>query len=194
PWEGACPVTRLDLRSPYFQNLMKPTKNEGNSPSNNEFRLRTWRNARFAVLGNKLTRSLEDLYRKEFDLSQTAWRIIATLAENAPMSAKDLAELIAIDSITITRATSDLVKRGLLIRRINKQDRRKIELRLSARGRKVYDRIVPVALEIEQTVFSVLTENEGDQLDFLLSKIEGHIDKVLTRDRVWGSFRAKAKP
>ena len=173
---------------------MKPTKNEGNSPSNNEFRLRTWRNARFAVLGNKLTRSLEDLYRKEFDLSQTAWRIIATLAENAPMSAKDLAELIAIDSITITRATSDLVKRGLLIRRINKQDRRKIELRLSARGRKVYDRIVPVALEIEQTVFSVLTENEGDQLDFLLSKIEGHIDKVITRDRVWGSFRAKAKP
>ena len=43
-------------------------------------------------------------------------------------------------------------------------------------------------------MFSVLTENEGDQLDFLLSKIEGHIDKVLTRDRVWGSFRAKAKP
>lgn len=129
-------------------------KSEDENLPHSEFRLKDWRNARFVFLGNKLTLALAEMYEAEFDLSQTEWRIIAAVAEHAPMSAKDLAEFIVIDIFSITRATSALVKRGLLTRRVNQQDRRKIELRLSARGRKVYDQIVPVALAVERAVFS----------------------------------------
>jgi DNA-binding MarR family transcriptional regulator len=124
------------------------------------------------------------MYKTKFDISQTEWRIIAVLAEHAPMSAKDLAEFIVIDVFSITRATSDLVKRGLLTRRVDQQDRRKIELRLAARGRKVYEEIVPVALGVERAVFGVLSKSESDQLDIILGKIEEHIDKTLA-ERSW---------
>lgn len=146
--------------------------------------LSVWRNARFAVIGNKLTSTLAEIYKKKFDISQTEWRIIAVLAEHAPMSAKDLSEFIVVDVFSITRATSDLVKRGLLTRRVDQKDRRKIELRLAARGRKVYEEIVPVALSVERAVFGVLSKAQSDQLGIILDKIEEHIDKTLT-ERAW---------
>ncbi|WP_414954382.1 MarR family winged helix-turn-helix transcriptional regulator [Caballeronia eucalypticola] len=167
---------------------MNPMKSEDKNFPHSEFRLKDWHNARFVFLGNKLTLALAKMYEAEFDLSQTEWRIIAALAEHAPMSAKDLAEFIAIDIFSITRATSFLVKRGLLTRRVNQQDRRKIELRLSARGCKIYKKIVPVALGVEQAVFGVLSKNESDQLNVILSKLEEHIGTVLTPDRSWTSF------
>ncbi|ACD21538.1 MarR family transcriptional regulator [Pseudomonas asiatica] len=168
-------------------------KSEDENLPHSEFRLKDWRNARFVFLGNKLTLALAEMYEAEFDLSQTEWRIIAAVAEHAPMSAKDLAEFIVIDIFSITRATSALVKRGLLTRRVNQQDRRKIELRLSARGRKVYDQIVPVALAVERAVFSVLSKNESNQLDHILLKLEEHIGQLLTPDRSWKSFVADPK-
>ncbi|REG49142.1 MULTISPECIES: MarR family transcriptional regulator [unclassified Paraburkholderia] len=163
-------------------------KSEDENSLHPEFRVKNWRNARFVFLGNKLTLALAEMYEAEFDLSQTEWRIIAAVAEHAPMSAKDLAEFIAIDIFSITRATSVLVKRGLLTRRVNQKDRRKIELRLSVRGRKVYEQIVPVALGVERAVFSVLSKKESDQLDVILLKLEEHIGKLLTPDRSWKSF------
>jgi DNA-binding MarR family transcriptional regulator len=144
-----------------------------------QLQLSAWRNARFAVIGNKLTLTLAEMYKREFDISQTEWRIIAVLAEHAPMSAKDLSEFIVIDIFSITRATSNLVKRGFLTRRVDQQDRRKIELRLAARGRKVYEEIVPVALSVERAVFGVLSKAESEQLNTILDKIEEHIDKTL---------------
>jgi DNA-binding MarR family transcriptional regulator len=165
------------------------TSKDKNSPDS-EFRLKDWRNARFVFLGNKLTLALAEMYEEEFDISQTEWRIIAAVAEHAPMSAKDLAEFIAIDIFSITRATSVLVKRGLLTRRVNQQDRRKIELRLSVRGRKVYEQIVPVALGVEQAVFSVLSKSELAQLDVILLKLEKQVGELLTPERSWKSFLA----
>jgi DNA-binding MarR family transcriptional regulator len=155
-----------------------------------EFRLKDWRNARFVFLGNKLTLALAEMYEAEFDLSQTEWRIIAAVAEHAPMSSKDLAEFIITDIFSITRATSVLVKRGLLTRRVNQQDRRKIELRLSVRGRKVYEQIVPVALGVERAVFGILSKKESEQLDVILLKLEEHIGQLFTPDRSWKSFLA----
>ena len=149
-----------------------------------QLQLSVWRNARFAVIGNKLTLTLAEMYTKKFDISQTEWRIIAALAEHAPMALKELSEFIVIDIFSITRATSDLVKRGFLTRRVDQQDRRRIELRLAARGRKVYEEIVPVALSVERAVFGVLSKAESDQLNIILDKIEGHIDKALA-ERSW---------
>jgi DNA-binding MarR family transcriptional regulator len=165
-------------------------KSEDENFPHSEFRLKDWRNARFVFLGNKLTLALAEMYEAEFDLSQAEWRIIAAVAEHAPMSAKDLAEFIAIDIFSITRGTSVLVKRGLLTRRVNQQDRRKIELRLSARGRKVYEQIVPVALGVERAVFGVLSKSESAQLDVILLKLEDRIGKLFTPDRSWKSFLA----
>jgi DNA-binding MarR family transcriptional regulator len=151
-----------------------------------QLQLSVWRNARFAVIGNKVTSQLAEMYTSKFNISQAEWRIIAVLAEHAPMSAKDLSEFIAIDIFSITRATSNLVKRGFLTRRVDQKDRRKIELRLAARGRKVYEEIVPVALGIEQAVFGVLSKTESDQLKIILDKIEEHIDRRLA-ERSWMS-------
>jgi DNA-binding MarR family transcriptional regulator len=69
---------------------------------------------------------------------------------------------------------------------VDQKDRRKIELRLAARGRKVYEEIVPVALGIEQAVFGVLSKTESDQLKIILDKIEEHIDRRLA-ERSWMS-------
>ena len=137
--------------------------------------------------------ALKKLKRKTVISPFFSCGIIISIIIEFVSAPKDLAEFIVIDIFSITRATSALVKRGLLTRRVNQQDRRKIELRLSARGRKVYDQIVPVALAVERAVFSVLSKNESNQLDHILLKLEEHIGQLLTPDRSWKSFVADPK-
>lgn len=150
-----------------------------------EFKLAKWRNAKVAVLGNRLTRALEGMYREEFSITQIEWRVIALLAEFAPMSVKELAERIAVEDYAVTRAVGRLGKRGYLSRRVDRHDRRRVELRLTKAGREVFSRIAPVALAIEREVFGVLSTEELQQLDHIIRKLELRVEEALVPGRPW---------
>jgi DNA-binding MarR family transcriptional regulator len=142
---------------------------------NRPFSLKTWLNARVTILSNQLTNSLEAFYSKKFDLNHTGWRILTQLGEFAPMSAKELGERLAIDQIQISRACSRLHDLGLIVRDEDPEDRRRLRLKLSAKGQRVYQDIIPVGQQIEYDVFSVLTPEELRALESTLDKIERRI-------------------
>jgi DNA-binding MarR family transcriptional regulator len=142
---------------------------------NRPFSLNTWLNARVTILSNQLTNSLEDFYSKKFDLDHTGWRIMTQLGEFAPMSAKELGERIAIHQIQVSRACSRLHDLGLIVRDEDPEDRRRLRLKLSAKGQRVYQDIIPVGQQIEYDFFSVLTPEELRALEFSLDKIERRI-------------------
>ncbi|MBR0896724.1 winged helix-turn-helix transcriptional regulator [Bradyrhizobium tropiciagri] len=154
------------------------TKMEGRGQTlrSRPFSLKTWLNARVTILSNQLTNSLEEFYSKKFDLNHTGWRILSQLGEFAPMSAKELGERIATDQIQISRACSRLYDQGLILRDEDPEDRRKLRLKLSAKGQRVYHEIVPVGQQIEHDVFSVLSPEE-------LRLFEGSLDKIERRVR-----------
>ena len=127
---------------------------------------------RLSVLSNRISQDIAALYSERFGLSITEWRVMAVLGAHSPLSAGTVAERTAMDKVAVSRAVSNLLGKKYLNRRTDRRDARRSELALSAKGRAVFDQIVPLALGIEGKILSVLPESEQQHLLAILDKLE----------------------
>jgi DNA-binding MarR family transcriptional regulator len=129
---------------------------------------------RLSVLAQLVSESLHDLYAGPFGLTVTQWRVMAALGRFAPLTASDVGQRIVMDKVAVSRAVAGLMKRGLVERATDREDRRRASLELSATGRKMHARIVPLALEYEERLYAVLSAEERTQLDRLSDRLFIH--------------------
>jgi DNA-binding MarR family transcriptional regulator len=129
---------------------------------------------RLSVLAQIVSESLHDLYAGPFDLAVTEWRVMAALGRFAPLTASDVGRRIVMDKVAVSRAVAHLLKRGLVERATDQADRRRATLRLSARGRAVHARIVPLALKYEERLYQALSPEERQQFDVLADRLFIH--------------------
>jgi DNA-binding MarR family transcriptional regulator len=129
---------------------------------------------RLSVLAQLVSESLHDLYAGPFGLTVTQWRVMAALGRFAPLTASDVGQRIVMDKVAVSRAVAALMKRGLVERATDRRDRRRASLKLSARGRAMHGRIVPVALAYEARLRDALTEAERHQFDALSERLFAH--------------------
>jgi len=120
---------------------------------------------RLSVLAQLVSESLHDLYAGPFDLAVTEWRVMAALGRFAPLTASEVGQRIVMDKVAVSRAVAGLEKRGLVERTADRADRRRAPLKLSARGRSVHARIVPLALEYQAKLYGALNAEERRQFD-----------------------------
>lgn len=137
-----------------------------------ELRLARFLPYRLSVLSNRISQDIAALYSERFGLSITEWRVMAVLGAHSPLSAGTVAERTAMDKVAVSRAVSNLLGKKYLNRRTDRRDARRSELALSAKGRAVFDQIVPLALDIEGKILSVLPESEQQHLLAILDKLE----------------------
>jgi DNA-binding MarR family transcriptional regulator len=137
-----------------------------------ELRLERFLPYRLSVLSNRVSQDIAGLYSERFGLSITEWRVMAVLGGGSKLSANEVAVRTAMDKVAVSRAVSRLLDKHYLLRQLHGQDRRRSELKLSAKGRAVFDQIVPLALAYERSILSVLADGEQRQLLAILDKLE----------------------
>ncbi len=137
-----------------------------------ELRLERFLPYRLSVLSNRFSQDIATLYSKRFGISITEWRVMAVLGHEHNLSANQVAERTAMDKVAVSRALAKLIENKLLLRQMHGQDRRRSELKLSAKGYKIFDQIVPLALAFERKILSALPEQEQNQLLAILDKLE----------------------
>ena len=126
---------------------------------------------RLSVLANTVSRALARQYQTRFGLSVPQWRVMAVLGRFPDLSANEVAEKTAMDKVQVSRAVAGLLENGRLERRLAADDRRRSVLRLSPRGREVYDRIVPLAREYEQRLYGALDADSLPVLDRAIDRL-----------------------
>lgn len=129
---------------------------------------------RLSVLAQIVSESLHDLYVGPFDLTVTQWRVMAALGRFAPLTASDVGQRIVMDKVAVSRAVAGLMKRGLVERATDSKDRRRASLALSAKGRTMHARIVPIALEYEERLYAALSPEERTLFDRLTDRLFSH--------------------
>jgi DNA-binding MarR family transcriptional regulator len=127
---------------------------------------------RLSVLSNRISQDIASLYAERFDLGVTEWRVMAVLGRYPDLSATEVAERTAMDKVAVSRAVTSLLEDGRLRRRTHGDDRRRSVLSLSAKGLRVYDEIVPLALAYERRLLEGLPADERAALHRLLSRME----------------------
>lgn len=130
------------------------------------------------ILANKMTGSSSALYRREFDLGTTEWRIMALLAIQPWITPQYICKEIGFDKAVISRAIKRLESGGLVVIRPNPVASRSFELALTNKGFSLHDKVVKVALERERRLMSGLTQQEIDQMLTTLKKLLDTMPKV----------------
>jgi DNA-binding MarR family transcriptional regulator len=130
--------------------------------------LDSWMPYRFSYIVNHVSARLHAFCYDRFGMSAAAWRVMAHLGDDPqPLSAKDVADRAAMDSVSVTRALNQLEQLGLLIRKIDLEDRRRVTLRLSKKGQTAYREIIPVAMQLEGHLLDGFSKEECEILDAL---------------------------
>jgi DNA-binding MarR family transcriptional regulator len=136
---------------------------------------------RLSVLSNTISAAIAAEYARRFSLSVTEWRVLAVLGRYADLSAVEVAERTAMDKVAVSRAVGALLKSGRIRRGVHGDDKRRSVLTLSARGRRVYEEVAPMALRYERELLAVLSDEERMWLERILAKFVGEGHAALQR-------------
>ena len=126
---------------------------------------------RLSVLSNRVSDAIARQYSDRFGLSIPEWRAMAVLGGTPGLSAREVAERTAMDKVQVSRAIDSLVRARRVARAADATDGRIQRLSLTAKGRAIYDEVVPLALHLEGVFLSALKPEERRVLDDLLAKL-----------------------
>jgi DNA-binding MarR family transcriptional regulator len=126
---------------------------------------------RLSLLSNTISEGIAAAYRDVHGLSLTEWRVVAILGRFPDLAATDIMARGAMDKVPVSRAVARLEERGLVRRKADNEDRRRLTLRLTPKGVNLFNAVVPEALAYENRLLSALDPEESAQLDALLEKL-----------------------
>jgi DNA-binding MarR family transcriptional regulator len=130
-------------------------------------------------LAAEVSTALSSEYQQRSGLDIPEWRVLATLGFRVEAcSAQYIAHCTRTHKSTISRAVTALMARQLVERVENKDDRREFALRMTPKGRALYQRLIPQLLRKEWEIMSCLTARERKDFARMLGKIEDSLDLV----------------
>ncbi|MEH2524021.1 DNA-binding MarR family transcriptional regulator [Bradyrhizobium sp. AZCC 2176] len=136
-------------------------------------------------LAAEVSSALSVEYATRYGLDIPEWRVLATLGfRHDACSAQYIAHCTRTHKSTISRAVTSLMKRQIIERVENEDDRREFRLRLTHKGAALYEELIPRLLRKEQEILSGLSAQERRDFARLLGKIEQSLDLVQTSEEV----------
>ncbi len=124
------------------------------------FRLEAFLPYLLSVAANRVSGLVARRYEDAFGITIPEWRCLAVIGEGEPTSASGIVERTAMDKVKVSRALASLQAKGLVRRAPHPTDGRLALISFTPRGRTVYERIVPLALETEREVLAGLSAAE----------------------------------
>jgi MarR family transcriptional regulator for hemolysin len=109
----------------------------------------------FAFLLNdvaRLLRTLADQRARQFGMTRAQWAVLVRLEHAEGLKQSELAELLDLQPITLTRLVDRLCANGLIERRPDPNDRRAKRLYLTAQARPLMDRLAELGGHMMETV------------------------------------------
>jgi len=132
-------------------------------------------------LAAEVSSALSSEYQQRYGLDIPEWRVLATLGfRDEACSAQYISHCTRTHKSTISRAVTALMKRQLVERVANEDDRREFRLRLTRKGKTLYEQLIPRLLRKEQEILSCLSAPERKDFALMLGKIEKSLDLVQT--------------
>jgi DNA-binding MarR family transcriptional regulator len=132
-------------------------------------------------LAAEVSSALSAEYRERYGLDIPEWRVLATLGfRDGACTAQYISHCTRTHKSTISRAVTTLLRRKIIERVANENDRREFALQLTPRGRGLYEKLIPRLLDKEQEILSCLSAGERREFAAALGKIEHCLGLVRT--------------
>jgi DNA-binding MarR family transcriptional regulator len=99
------------------------------------------------------------------------WSVLRVLWDIEGLTQVELAERMRVEKASLTDVLDSMERRGLIMRARNEEDRRKINITLTAQARRLKTDTLPHALKINRKATRGMSEAEARELRRLLAKM-----------------------
>ncbi len=122
-----------------------------------------------------ISRPMRDGVADPAGFSSNELRILMALTGEGESAGHDLAELMGMQAMNVSRALASLHAMGLVEQAENSANRRRKPYRTSRRGHEAYLALKPRIAEVASFLFGALTARERDELRNILSKLDRRV-------------------
>lgn len=126
---------------------------------------------RLSVLVNLYTGPLLKEVMERFTMDRLGFVVLFTLDRHNGLAARDIVQATGFPKNSISRAISGLKKRKFVIDRIDLNDKRSKKLEITESGKRIVGNILPMFEERQNSMRSVLSDEEKEAFDRCLEKI-----------------------
>jgi MarR family transcriptional regulator, organic hydroperoxide resistance regulator len=104
------------------------------------------------------------------------WSALRVLWQEEGLSQVDLAQRMRVERASLTGVLTNMQAKGLIDRQVDRGDRRKVKIGLTARGRAMRKALLPYGADINAAAISGMTAAEVAQLRRLLGRVIGNLE------------------
>lgn len=117
--------------------------------------------AYLSLVSNAMSWGSSTLLRETFGIGLNDWRVIAALAMRPGLTSGGLSQLLGLTKSVVSRSTTYLTEEGLIGSDESDGTRR---LYLTEQGLDLYHRVLPAALQRQETLLTGFTPEERTEL------------------------------
>jgi MarR family transcriptional regulator for hemolysin len=112
----------------------------------------------------RMLRTFADQRARQFGISRAQWGVLVRLDRSEGLKQTELAEILDLQPITLTRLLDRLAKNGLIERRADPNDRRANRLYLTPAARPLIAKLADLGPDMMETVLDGLDDESNSRL------------------------------
>lgn len=168
-----------------------PSRTNDHDVDETRLRLDTFLPYCLSLLTAKLQAHLARHYRQSLGLALPEARVLAVLGYHRPVSSNAIVQHTTMDKATVSRAIARLMRRGLVTRKADPEDRRLLVLDFTGKGERAYRDLAMLARRWESWLTEAMPRTTRTRLTRDLGLLIRRLDSVPQPDL---SARKRAAP
>jgi len=130
---------------------------------------------KIAIFANRLSRAASRFYRERYGIGVVEWRLMMFIGRTSETRANHICDATDLDKGAVSRSLRVLQGMGIVSVREDGADSRRHNVALTAKGRALHDRMVPLALERQRELVAGLTAHEVETFTRLIDRLQAKV-------------------
>jgi len=130
----------------------------------------------------RLLKTYADQRARQFGISRAQWAVLARIDRNEGLKQTELADMLDLQPITLTRLLDRLAANGLIERRADPNDRRANRLYLKPAARPLLDRLSGLGADMMEAVLHGVSPTSIERMLKELGAVKNNLRSAIARN------------
>jgi MarR family transcriptional regulator for hemolysin len=130
----------------------------------------------------RLLKTYADQRARQFDISRAQWAVLIRIDRHEGLKQSELADMLDLQPITLTRLLDRLTDNGLIERRADPNDRRANRLYLKPAAKPLLDRLADLGADMMETVLDGLSQTSIERTLKELGLVKDNLRTAISRN------------
>jgi MarR family transcriptional regulator for hemolysin len=130
----------------------------------------------------RLLKTYADQRARQFGVSRAQWAVLIRIDRNEGLKQSELADMLDLQPITLTRLLDRLADSGLIERRADPNDRRANRLYLKPAAKPLLDRLSDLGSDMMETVLDGLSQTSIERTLKELTMVKDNLRSAIARN------------